>query len=186
MSLNYSASQTLPMGGALTGAIPSGVSDLLDDEPDEVMALVREPTDLNLPEEDVLVSGGTGDNEAMNGFYFKLSGTFGIPIYRLVKKEGFITTAYVERFLFKDPSTNCWIISSKSSGGISIMPGAAFAEDEVADRPGAVTAEWYVWYGRERTMKSMKDEKKALETTRDSDEAVRVLERYPIDILDVK
>merc|ERR1712224_196817 len=39
----------------------------------EDAAVIREDTDLTLPEEDLWIVGGTGPNELMNGTYWKLS-----------------------------------------------------------------------------------------------------------------
>lgn len=49
---------------------------------DDLGALIRQPTDLLLEHEDVWVDGGEGANELLNGLYFKMTGTFGYPIYK--------------------------------------------------------------------------------------------------------
>jgi len=159
----------------------------------EVMALVREPTDLDLPEEDVYVDGGTGENEALNGFYFKMSGTFGIPMYRSVKKgNGFsiMGSSYVQRYLLKDANSgNCWIISDKTSGGLQILPGMAFAEDPKAETPAKVISDWYVWHPHSKTMKSAAEEESRAgteETKYKNKKPREELTKYPVDTLKLR
>eukprot|EP00913_Durusdinium_trenchii_P002940 g2727.t1 len=81
----------------------------------QAAALVREPTDLSLPEEDVLIKGGTGENEVINGVYFKLMHTFGVKAFKMVKQTGFYT-APVVRYLYWDHVSGAWTISPKSGG----------------------------------------------------------------------
>eukprot|EP00931_Biecheleriopsis_adriatica_P040126 TRINITY_DN2295_c0_g2_i2.p1 TRINITY_DN2295_c0_g2~~TRINITY_DN2295_c0_g2_i2.p1 ORF type:complete len:1028 (+),score=214.92 TRINITY_DN2295_c0_g2_i2:1132-4215(+) len=112
----------------------------------EVSALVREPTDLTLPEEDVIISGGTGDNEVMNGVYFKLTQTFGVKAFKMVKQHGFYKEA-VTRYLYRDTATNAWVITGKPFTNFQIKPGCAMTHDDVAEHPSQVSTPWYVWYG---------------------------------------
>merc|ERR1719296_670455 len=93
---------------------------------EEAVEPVREFADCSL--QDVVVKGGMGDNEILNGLYFKLVGDFGGPLYRCVK-PGNITVngkpVLVERYLYKDASK--WVISDKTSGPCQKLPGMAFA-----------------------------------------------------------
>jgi len=157
--------------------------EFVGEEEDDTLALVREPTDLNLPEEDVFISGGTGDNEILNGLFFKLTGTFGVPIYRLVKREGIFTTYYTDRFLFRDTKSNCWIISGKSTGGISIQPGCAFTEGDEQERPGDAQTPWYVWHAPSKTMKNMAEE---LSRLQGDDKALAILKKTPVDQISIR
>lgn len=74
--------------------------------------LVRQPTDITTPEEDIWISGGTGDNESLNGLYYKMSGTFDSPMYRHAhkKKDGTI----VSKFIYRDIAKERWMISESS------------------------------------------------------------------------
>jgi len=161
-----------------------------DDE--ETMALVREPTDLDLPEEDISIEGGTGENAVLNGLYFKMSGTFGIQMYRNVQRSsGFslLGASYTQRYLFKDGISGCWIISDKTSGGLQIEPGMAFAEDAKAETPAKVTSDWYVWHTHSRTMRSLMEEESraASEETKSKNTKPREeLKKHPVDALVVK
>jgi len=124
---------------------------------------VREPTDVSMPEVDIILEGGTGENEVMNGMYFKLTSTFGVPIFRMVKKHvepGRIwdTITGTERFVFKDPVLKCWVVSDTTTGGVKIEPGNAFSDDQAADRPGDAVGGWYVWHTQSKTLKSQKEE----------------------------
>lgn len=159
---------------------------------DETMALVREPTDLDLPEEDVSIEGGTGENAVLNGLYFKMSGTFGIQMYRNVQKSsGFslMGASYIQRYLFKDGNSGCWIISDKTSGGLQIEPGMAFAEDAKAETPAKVTTDWYVWHTNSGTMRSHAEEeaRAASEETKSNNKKPREeLMKHPVDALTVQ
>ncbi|CAE8679466.1 unnamed protein product [Polarella glacialis] len=120
----------------------------------QTIAFVREPTDLSMPEEDVMISGGTGVNEELNGVYFKLTGTFGVKAFKMVKVQ---SGAYVARYLYKDVSANVWCISPKPLTGICVAPGCAFADDEKADHPGVIKQPWFVWHSFSRNLKSFGD-----------------------------
>lgn len=109
-------------------------------------ALVREPTDLYLPEEDVLIKGGTGENEVINGVYFKLMHTFGVKAFKMVKQVGFYSTPAV-RYLYWDHVTSTWTISPKPLVGVCLTPGCAFAQEDNTEHPSMVTKPWYVWHG---------------------------------------
>ena len=45
----------------------------------------------------VLIRGGTGDNEVINGVYFKLMHTFGVKAFKMVKQPGFYSSPVVRR-----------------------------------------------------------------------------------------
>lgn len=110
--------------------------------------LVRQPTDLTMPEEDVLVTGGTGGNKLMNGLYFKMSGTFGVPIYKhsLAKKDG---SGFVHKFMYRDTKKELWLISD--SPGNDTVPemrkvkNCAMVEDRQVN-PGRIQSLWFVWH----------------------------------------
>lgn len=112
----------------------------------QAAALVREPTDLSLPEEDVLIKGGTGENEVINGVYFKLMHTFGVKAFKMVKQTGFYT-APVVRYLYWDHVSGAWTISPKPLVGVCLAPGCAFAQEEHTEHPSMVSKPWYVWHG---------------------------------------
>jgi len=115
----------------------------------DVAALVREPTDLSMPEEDVIIAGATGVNEVMNGVYFKLSQTFGVKAFKMVKMfgAGAVSKGHpIVRFLYKDTATGAWTISPRPMAGIVPAPGCAFSHDEYAEHPSMVSSEWYVWH----------------------------------------
>jgi len=162
--------------------------EIHEDEADEVMALVREPTDLNVPEEDVLIEGGTGENNTLNGLYFKMTGTYGIPLYRLVKKEGLVTTNYAQRYLFRDAKSCCWVISGKPNGGVQNQKGMAFVEDDAAERPSEVRAQWYVWHTASKMLKSPEEEEHyaMTEEAKGNLEPRKQLDLYPVNVLKVK
>jgi len=123
----------------------------------EELALIREPTDLNLPDEDICITGGTLDNEVLNGYYFKMSGTFGITIYRLVKRTGYLSHVN-ERFLYRDAKTSCWVIGPVPLHGLAVSKGCAFVEDDdrgtqVSSTPSDCSKGWYVWHPQSKAMK---------------------------------
>jgi len=127
-----------------------GAVDVADDIED---AIVREPTDLNLPEEDILVTGGTEENALINGLYFKLSGTFGMSVFKHVKRtsQGMGRWVHAERYLFQDPKGSIWIIGTSPFCNRPNAAGCAFVEDE-ALHPGAITTHWFVWSQARRHM----------------------------------
>jgi hypothetical protein len=136
-------------------------------------ALPREVTEEFQLEEEVLISGGTGDNVILNGVYFRLSGTFGQPIFRNVR-HGFVQPSAepvadaaggradappavdatgvtpgqsqaFERYLFKDRSKTLWVIAETPLVDVHAAVGCAFAKD-LAEHAGQVTSQWYVWH----------------------------------------
>jgi len=124
---------------------------------EDALELIREPTDLNLPDEDMYITGGEGDNEVFNGYFFKLAGTFGIPVYRIVKRVGYMR-AISERFLYRDPKTACWVIGPVPMHGLSVLKGCAFVEDETHSKqatttPADTTKNWYVWHPQTKAMR---------------------------------
>jgi len=137
---------------------------LPDDE--DGVALVREPTDLGIAEEDVIIDGGTGENVVLNGIYFKLNGTYGLDIYKLVKRGEGMLGSHSQRYLYRDPKSATWIVSPKAWGGIVSASGCAFAEEEEGDpRPGAITKDWYVWHPATMSMKYPGDDEEEDEPT---------------------
>jgi hypothetical protein len=117
--------------------------DLIMAESGEAAAtLLRQPTDLNMPHEDVLISGADSiENQDMNGLYVRMSEAFGLAIYRNTKivrevpnmqpnssvsiaslgkcaRRSLAGTAVekaVTRYLYQDPKRECWIISESPS-----------------------------------------------------------------------
>jgi len=148
-SMGHSTQAMARMNSAVTNTLTmrSMPTSTAGAEP-AVAALVREPTDLSLPEEDVLIKGGTGENEVINGVYFKLMHTFGVKAFKMVKQvqSGFYTTTVV-RYLYWDHVTSAWTISPKPLGGVCLAPGCAFAQEDNTEHPSMVTKPWYVWHG---------------------------------------
>lgn len=134
--------KTLSTASAIT--LPSMA--MTTTEPQGAVALVREPTDLSLPEEDVLIKGGVGENEVINGVYFKLMHTFGVKAFKMVKRVGFYSTP-ITRYLYWDIVANAWTISEKPLEGVCSAPGCAFCQQDGIEHPSLVTKPWYVWHG---------------------------------------
>jgi hypothetical protein len=116
---------------------------------------LREPTEVNLPDEDVKVSGATYENSAMNGLYFRLPNTFGVPIYRMVKyhQSSYLIGHLTERYLFKDPKTKFWVISEKAMGR-TMKAGCGYVDDGSADHPSTVKSAWTIWHEATSSMRS--------------------------------
>jgi hypothetical protein len=118
---------------------------------------------LNLPEEDLVLRGGSDGNEALNGVYFKISHAFGLHIYKMVKvKKGnwLRGEEQLERYLYKDTNgeEKYWVITPKPMGR-NMGPGCAFIKHD-ADRPtGIGDEEWSVWhFGSKSMMKKSEHE----------------------------
>jgi len=125
-----------------------------EDSDDAGVVDMREGTDLTLPEEDVLIKGGTGPNATINGLYFKLSATYGMPIYKMAKMESkFFYGVPIARFLYFDTKTNIWVISALPNEGPKEQPGYAYVDDPDATHPGAIEAEWYVYHPDDNKMR---------------------------------
>jgi len=113
---------------------------------------------LSLPEEDIWVEGGTGVNHMLNGLYFKVIGSYGLPLYKLVKKM-YNPTATIAmqkvtftRFLWQDTKKGLWIISEKPMGGVKPGAGVAFVDDP-AENPSGIHKTWYVWDQKSKGMR---------------------------------
>jgi len=121
----------------------------------ESKTLMREPTDDEIYQEDVLFSGGTGDNAVVNGVYFKCSKSFGHVLYKMVKTvevEGvFYGTSKVPqiRYLYKDDISQSWNIQPTPLLAPSSAPGTVRSQDDAPDDP-ASPEEWKVWYHPKR------------------------------------
>eukprot|EP00929_Paragymnodinium_shiwhaense_P013631 TRINITY_DN121473_c0_g1_i1.p1 TRINITY_DN121473_c0_g1~~TRINITY_DN121473_c0_g1_i1.p1 ORF type:complete len:2646 (+),score=729.13 TRINITY_DN121473_c0_g1_i1:454-7938(+) len=113
------------------------------------VTLVRTPTDLGLPEEDVLIRGGRAYNEAINGLYFKINNVYDLPIYKLVKRLE--NGEAVQRFLWKEKKKGYWIISMKPQV-ISQNKACAFVDLDVPE-PAMIDRPWYVWYEPTKNMR---------------------------------
>jgi len=125
-----------------------GKVDLASEVP---QALVREPTNIGDFDEDIYVTGGTDVNKVLNGLYYRLSGTFGLPVFMLVKKNtSGLKTSYDERYLYMDPTRSGWIIGTNPVGPVTSAPGCAFVED--AEQPGRLSDVWWVWHGPANSM----------------------------------
>jgi hypothetical protein len=125
-----------------------------EDSDDAGLVDLREETDIILPEEDVLITGGTGQNATINGLYFKMSATYGTPVYKMVKKQSkFFYSVPVARFLYFDTVTNVWVISALPNEGPKQQPGCAYVDDPDATHPGAITAAWYVYCPDDKRMR---------------------------------
>jgi len=148
---HHGQEEILPGADAVVMA-RDGLSQKVDE--DEDLAMVREPTDLSLPEEDVLIEGGTDTNEVMNGLYFKMSGTFGLPLYKMVRPQGLLRAPFA-RYLYKDSKGPVWIINVSPMSDMHEVSGAgcAWVEDEDAQRPGEIKASWCVWHPGMRVMR---------------------------------
>jgi len=115
--------------------------------------LVRQPTDLNMPEEDVKIDGCTDNNKDLNGLYFKMSGTFGYPIYKCAKLIGGGLNREkkpLTMYLYQDQKKELWLISDSPGNdtGEKIMAlgrPCAMVEDDSPD-PGSITKPWFVWH----------------------------------------
>jgi len=147
-SMGNSGSKRETSNGDMSMSAPRSRQEMEED----TLAMVREETDLNLPEEDVMVKGGTDTNGILNGLYFKMNSTYGLPIYKMVKREG-VLGKVVQRYLFKDDKTGCWVIAPKPRSGILSGPGCAYALDPDADRPGLISNNWYTWYPSTKSMR---------------------------------
>jgi len=104
-------------------------------------ASVDEPilTDLVIPEEDVRVLGGTGDNSVMNGVFFRI---WGAPsVYKHVSSEG------EARYLYRSVETTAWMISHEPMGAERVLrrQGCALVDD-VAEHPMLIRSGWQVWH----------------------------------------
>jgi hypothetical protein len=127
----------------------------------EAGTMMREPTDDEVNEEDVLFSGGTGDNSVLNGVYFKCSQSFGHVLYKMVKKmevEGIFYNSTVPqiRYLYKDDISQSWNIQPTPLIVPRAAPGSVRSEDDAADDP-ATPEEWKVWYQPKRKQLLPKD-----------------------------
>jgi len=115
---------------------------------EEPIELVREPTDPDLANEDVQVTGGTNDNQVMNGVYFRITATFGIPVYRNVRTlTTRFSTVVAERFIYKRDRDLCWVITEHVGSDISQKSGHAFVHEDT-ESPGHITESWFVWHAQ--------------------------------------
>jgi hypothetical protein len=143
------ANEETKLTGALAGRVNKHRLDPDYVKPGEEeaggLALVREPTDLALPEEDVLIIGGTGVNAVMNGLYTRISGTFGQLAFKLTTKNE--SNKVVRRFLYQTlvGQTKYWAISDTLFAIVQPAPGCAFVADG-APHPGSVSLSWAVWH----------------------------------------
>ena len=117
---------------------------------------MRESTNMIPADEYLEISCGTGVNEVMNGLYVRKADALGTPVYRLVKKAAYRRPT--ERYLYKDVSSPCWVISEKRSQGIVHAPGCAFAEDVIVGFPADSRITWFVWDPTAKCLQPHRDE----------------------------
>eukprot|EP00397_Hematodinium_sp_SG-2012_P000055 GEMP01000055.1.p1 GENE.GEMP01000055.1~~GEMP01000055.1.p1 ORF type:complete len:3622 (-),score=620.69 GEMP01000055.1:1062-11450(-) len=108
--------------------------------------VINEPTDYIPPEEDAFVYGGTGENEIMNGLYFRQMAKFGDVAYKryVVGEDG----KGVARYLFRNPQGNKWIISDAPETGdvpIEPAPGTAWVQGSTVN-PAEIVGTWHVYH----------------------------------------
>jgi len=101
---------------------------------EEQVNLLREPTELTQRPEDVLLSGGTGENEAMNGYYVRVTKSFGHSLWRMVKRESGVLGLWArhsQRYIYREDSkrSRTWCIGPAPLAGRPTGAGCAFAED---------------------------------------------------------
>jgi len=136
---------------------------------DALGVLIKQPTDLEQPEEDVEIRGGTGGNAVLNGIYYKVYGTFGIPIYKRAHRINTSTfsgtffggdSGVQFRYLYQHPAKDKWIIADwpDRQGTESSLKNWAFVEASV-DHPRDIPAnkEWYVWHEQTRSLRKPND-----------------------------
>jgi hypothetical protein len=147
--------------------------------------MVRQPTDLTMPEEDVLVTGCTGGNKLMNGLYFKMSGTFGVPIFKhsLAKKDG---SGFVHKFLYRDTKRELWLISDSPANDtvpeMRRVKNCAMVEDR-QEFPGRITQPWFVWHEDTNQMRVYGDKDPVLKLQKG---LIFKADMNPIDKLEVQ
>lgn len=114
--------------------------------------LVRCSTRLEFPEQDVYVTGGTGENALLNGLYYKLPSTFGESVFRLAKRDRQIRGpgSLVSRFLFRHEGHSGigWALSTQI-GELIRGPGCAYSLDS-AEHPSDIKEGWHVWHPQVR------------------------------------
>lgn len=130
---------------------PTGVAAAAVTE-EEAYAVLREPTDLGVGQdtaelEDVLVSGGTGNNEVLNGVYFKLTASNGETMLRHVSISWRTVS---QRWAFRHQGTH-WVFAQWPFSGIpsTECPGSAYSADKVAAFPSQAHGDWCVWHNWE-------------------------------------
>jgi hypothetical protein len=91
------------------------------DQAAPVSVLVRQDTDINSALEDIWVTGGTKGNQVLNGIYFRMSGTFGTPIYQhTIVSAGpphdphHEAGEIISKYLYRDTSKDRWMISDST------------------------------------------------------------------------
>eukprot|EP00811_Abedinium_folium_P002869 NODE_1263_length_2543_cov_10.730132.p1 GENE.NODE_1263_length_2543_cov_10.730132~~NODE_1263_length_2543_cov_10.730132.p1 ORF type:complete len:804 (+),score=140.01 NODE_1263_length_2543_cov_10.730132:275-2413(+) len=107
----------------------------------------REPTELYDAHYDVLICGGTEDNEVLNGYYFKLSAC-DKTVFRHVPRPPKVVTGLVdERYIYSLGENTVWCIGTKSGllRGFETNPGCAIVEDKKAGHPRNIKEPWFVW-----------------------------------------
>jgi hypothetical protein len=158
--------------------------------------LVRQPTLLETPEEDIWIDGGTGGNEVLNGIYFRLQGTFGRPLYKLVKKlrtEHFEAVSeqcscfsklvggkeVTSRYMYRHPGGEHWVIAGRHQwgGAVSMTHWAHVKSTAEHPKDIEVDAEWYVWHEQTKMMRRVGEEDIEIQ----SGMSCRKVEAEPVD-----
>jgi hypothetical protein len=120
--------------------------------------LMREPTEEEVIDEDVYLTGGTGhENMPINGYYFKVTRSFGHVLYKSVKKviinKGYKKDEMMEyhiRYLYKDDISQSWNVQPKAlSMPPHASPGTIRSGDDAGENVADVP-EWKVWYPPKR------------------------------------
>jgi hypothetical protein len=164
------------------------VTEKFKGEDGEVQNLLKEPTEVLPIEDDMLVLGGTGGNAVMNGFYFKVTKSFGHNLWRMAKKESGtlgLWTSYNQRYIYneddkkivkedekssskeedKEPFKRTWYIGPEplaGAAGLKKEAGCAYAEemcsDEKESAPCTVKSGWAIYTPSTKTFVSPQGE----------------------------
>eukprot|EP00929_Paragymnodinium_shiwhaense_P030381 TRINITY_DN17231_c0_g1_i2.p1 TRINITY_DN17231_c0_g1~~TRINITY_DN17231_c0_g1_i2.p1 ORF type:complete len:3553 (-),score=663.80 TRINITY_DN17231_c0_g1_i2:169-10827(-) len=125
-----------------------------------LLDLTREPTEPDLLEEEVKVTGGTGPNEVLNGIYIRLSDTYGQRVFRLCKRAAGPDrrlAEQVERYMYQNFHKTMWIIAPRPATDFPDLAehgaGCAYVED-ACDHPGHITGCWIVWHPASESLAS--------------------------------
>jgi hypothetical protein len=143
-------------------------------EPEALAVLIRQPTDLDIPEEDIWITGGTRENAVMNGIYFKMYGSYGQPIYKLAKRMPGMRNTFLARltprsfknwnfggmqntarYLYRHSSQEYWVVADQPDRvGTEKMTNWAYVKS-TASRPSEIPhdADWFVWHDQTQMMR---------------------------------
>jgi len=114
--------------------------------PSKFSHVIHEPTDFMLTESDVLVYGGTGPNELMNGLYYRKMGTFGVTVFMHYTTNA--SNEPIERYLFQSLAGTQWIIGpdpDKKMLSKEALEGTAWVQSS-EQYPENIVGSWNVYY----------------------------------------